>query len=126
MPLLERQALLHQPRQGDLGRRGVVRLADGAEPRFSHLVLAAHADESLALLADPSPRERALLAATEAEKPRVRQLLVHGAVGSSSQRVRRRKPSSDECRYSGFTHNRSPAPTASPARRDARLRGDAA
>lgn len=36
---------------------------DGSSRRYSHLVLAAHADESLALLADASVRERELLGA---------------------------------------------------------------
>lgn len=40
-----------------------LRLADGTTQTFSHLVLAAHADESLALLEDASPRERELLGA---------------------------------------------------------------
>lgn len=43
-------------------RRGpqgaTLRFADGSAQTFSHVVLAAHADESLALLEDPSPRER--------------------------------------------------------------------
>ncbi len=34
---------------------------DGGEERFDHVVLATHADVSLALLAEPSPEERALL-----------------------------------------------------------------
>ncbi len=38
---------------------------DGATHRFDAVVLAAHADESLAMLADPSERERTLLSAWE-------------------------------------------------------------
>lgn len=45
------------------GGGAMLRLADGSERAYSHLVLAAHADESLALLDDPSPRERELLGA---------------------------------------------------------------
>ncbi|MBI3296519.1 MAG: FAD-dependent oxidoreductase [Elusimicrobia bacterium] len=41
----------------------VVRLADGRERRFDAAVVAAHADEALALLADPTPEERRLLGA---------------------------------------------------------------
>lgn len=48
-------------------RRGpggaVVTLADGSDHRFDKVVLAAHADQSLALLADPTDDERALLGA---------------------------------------------------------------
>lgn len=40
-----------------------LRFEDGREERYNHLVLAAHADESLALLEDPSPRERDCLGA---------------------------------------------------------------
>lgn len=36
---------------------------DGARRRFHHVVLATHADQALALLADPSPAERAVLGA---------------------------------------------------------------
>ncbi len=43
--------------------RVTVTLADGGEQGFDHVVLAAHADESLALLADPSDDEQALLGA---------------------------------------------------------------
>ncbi len=35
----------------------------GALDRFDHVVVAAHADESLAMLADPTPREKELLGA---------------------------------------------------------------
>lgn len=41
----------------------VIRTRDGAEHRYDAVVLAAHADESLALLADPSDAERRLLGA---------------------------------------------------------------
>lgn len=41
----------------------VVRLADGSRRSFDRVFLAAHADESLALLEDPSPEERRLLGA---------------------------------------------------------------
>ena len=48
-------------------RRGAdgirLRMTDGSEQTFSHLVLAAHANESLALLDDPSSRENDLLGA---------------------------------------------------------------
>jgi predicted NAD/FAD-binding protein len=37
--------------------------ARGAEERFDHVIIAAHADEGLALLADASPRERHVLGA---------------------------------------------------------------
>jgi len=40
-----------------------VRDAAGAELRYDRLVMAAHGDETLALLADPSPEERAILSA---------------------------------------------------------------
>ncbi|MCE9614496.1 MAG: FAD-dependent oxidoreductase [Lentisphaerae bacterium] len=48
-------------RRGPAG--ACLRFADGSEATFSHLVLAAHADESLALLDDPSPSEREWLGA---------------------------------------------------------------
>ena len=37
--------------------------ADGGEEPFDHVVLACHSDQSLSLLADPSPAERAILGA---------------------------------------------------------------
>lgn len=40
-----------------------VTLADGSDHRFDKVVLASHADQSLALLADPTEREQALLGA---------------------------------------------------------------
>ncbi len=40
-----------------------VRTADGESERFDHVVIAAHADEGLALLEDPTPREQALVGA---------------------------------------------------------------
>lgn len=46
-----------------LGREVELTLADGSRERFDQVVLACHADESLALLADASPTERALLSA---------------------------------------------------------------
>lgn len=45
--------------------RPAIRFRDGADQEFDHIVLAAHADESLALLDDPSDAERALLGAWE-------------------------------------------------------------
>ena len=42
-----------------------LRLDDGTVQRFDVVVLAAHADQSLQLLADPSPREKELLGAWE-------------------------------------------------------------
>lgn len=44
---------------------GEVRVRDssGNEARFDHVVIAAHADEALGMLADPSPEEQALLGA---------------------------------------------------------------
>ncbi len=46
--------------------RGVdVRTASGATDRFDHVVVAAHADQALSMLADPSPDEKALLGAWE-------------------------------------------------------------
>jgi predicted NAD/FAD-binding protein len=41
----------------------VLRLKDGAERRFDHVVIGTHADEALALLEDPSGPERELLGA---------------------------------------------------------------
>ncbi|MFO1088573.1 MAG: FAD-dependent oxidoreductase [Hyphomicrobiales bacterium] len=41
--------------------RVTVTLANGAYRRFDHVVIATHADEALALLADPDTQERALL-----------------------------------------------------------------
>ena len=42
--------------------RGVdVRTASGATDRFDHVVIAAHADDALAMLTDPTPREKELL-----------------------------------------------------------------
>ncbi len=43
--------------------RAVVTLADGTAREFDQVVLACHADDALALLADAAPRERALLGA---------------------------------------------------------------
>jgi predicted NAD/FAD-binding protein len=43
----------------------VVRMKDGETHRFDRIVIAAHADEALALLADPSPDESRLLGAWE-------------------------------------------------------------
>ena len=43
--------------------RAVVVERDGTRDAFDHVVLAAHADEALALLDEPSPQERALLGA---------------------------------------------------------------
>ena len=40
-----------------------VRTQDGDEETYDHVVLASHADQSLAILADPTPRERRLLGA---------------------------------------------------------------
>ena len=40
-----------------------IELSDGATERFDQVVLASHADQSLALLADPSDAERELLGA---------------------------------------------------------------
>lgn len=40
-----------------------VRTASGREERFDHVVMAAHADQSLTLLDEPTPRERALIGA---------------------------------------------------------------
>lgn len=40
----------------------VVRLADGSECEADHVVLATHSDQALALLTDPTPAERAVLA----------------------------------------------------------------
>ena len=40
-----------------------VRTVSGAQDRFDHVVVAAHADEALAMLADPTPREKELLGA---------------------------------------------------------------
>lgn len=46
------------------GARGVdITLDDSTTHRFDHLVIASHADDALAMLADPSPQERALLGA---------------------------------------------------------------
>ncbi|MBI1388377.1 MAG: NAD(P)-binding protein [bacterium] len=51
------------------GEQGVTLRFQGGEPqRFDKVVMAAHADESLALLADPSPDERRLLGAWRYEK----------------------------------------------------------
>jgi predicted NAD/FAD-binding protein len=38
-----------------------IQTADGDVQRYDHVVMAAHADQSLAMLSDPSPQERALL-----------------------------------------------------------------
>jgi uncharacterized protein len=46
-----------------IGGRVVVTDASGERDVFDHVVLATHADEALALLVDPDPRERALLGA---------------------------------------------------------------
>lgn len=43
--------------------RGVTVRTDAGDDRFDHLVLAAHADQALALLDDPTPDEREILAA---------------------------------------------------------------
>ena len=45
------------------GRAVTLKLADGAERTFDAAVLAAHADEALRMLADPSPEEARLLGA---------------------------------------------------------------
>jgi predicted NAD/FAD-binding protein len=45
------------------GAKAVLTLADGSEEAFDAVVLAGHADQSLALLADASPDERRLLGA---------------------------------------------------------------
>ena len=45
------------------GGRAAVTDAGGRTQWFDHVVIAAHADEALAMLADPSPAERALLGA---------------------------------------------------------------
>ena len=42
-----------------------VRTASGAIDRFDHVVIAAHADQALAMLSDPSPREKELLGTWE-------------------------------------------------------------
>ena len=46
-----------------IGGRVVVTDGRGERDVFDHVILATHADEALALLADPTPRERALLGA---------------------------------------------------------------
>jgi len=46
-----------------LGGKAVVRDIDGAEQTFDEVVLACHADEALALLADPTTEERRILGA---------------------------------------------------------------
>lgn len=48
----------------------ILRFSGGGERRFDRVVLAAHADESLRLLADPSPEERSLLGAWRYSKNR--------------------------------------------------------
>jgi predicted NAD/FAD-binding protein len=45
------------------GRGVVIRDQTGRERRFDHAVIAAHADQALGMLADPTPDERELLAA---------------------------------------------------------------
>lgn len=45
--------------------------AAGGPEKFDHVVIAAHADQTLALLADPSPAERRLLAAIRYERNEV-------------------------------------------------------
>ena len=45
----------------------LVRLADGSAERFDHAILASHADQSLAMLEQPTPDERALLGAVRCE-----------------------------------------------------------
>ena len=45
------------------GRAVTLKLADGAERTFDAVVIAAHADEALRMLADPSPEEARLLGA---------------------------------------------------------------
>ncbi len=49
--------------------------SSGATSRFDHVVLACHADQSLRLLADPTPRERALLSCFPYQRNRA---LLHG------------------------------------------------
>ena len=46
-----------------IGEGVLVRDETGATARYDHVVVATHADQGLALLEDPSPRERALLSA---------------------------------------------------------------
>ncbi len=50
------------------GGRVVVRDRSGEERTFDHVVLAAHADQSLAMLADPSPDEKRLLGAVRYQR----------------------------------------------------------
>jgi predicted NAD/FAD-binding protein len=45
-----------------------VETADGAHQEFDHVIVAAHADQALAMLADPSPAEREILGAFEFQR----------------------------------------------------------
>ena len=56
-------------------------LEDGSRHRFDHVVIASHADQALAMLAEPTDDERELLGAWLEENPgtRVRLLGVGGS-----------------------------------------------
>jgi predicted NAD/FAD-binding protein len=59
--------------------------ADGARRRFDEVVLATHGDQALALLADPSPAERAVLGAFRTQRNDV---VLHTDVGLLPRRRR--------------------------------------
>lgn len=61
LPRVEADAPVRRVTRGPDG--ATLRLADGRTERFDAVVFACHGDEALAALADPSPRERAILEA---------------------------------------------------------------
>jgi len=63
----------------------MVRDACGGEERFDHAVVAAHADEALALLADPTPEERRVLGAFRYQPNRT---ILHGDAALMPKRRR--------------------------------------
>ncbi len=82
------------------GGNGVrVETRGGDSPVFDAVVLAAHADEALAMLADPGPRESALLGAWEYSRNRV---VLH-TDGNFLPPVKRARASWNYLRFAGST-----------------------
>ena len=65
------------------GAQGVLVTTDKGTERFDHVVMATHSDQSLALLADPSPAERELLGAIRYQPNRA---VLHTDIGVLPQK----------------------------------------